>query len=581
MTTKPLLFYDLEVFSHDYFAIFMNRNKEVVAKFHNTCDGMYELVKNNRLVAYNNHHYDDPVLSKMMNGWTPYQLKDLNDRIIKYGEEHKRNISPLLTDSLDTMQQITVGSVGLKQIMGNMGKSIVESSVSFDIDRPLTPQEVEDTFYYNTSDTSAVVDVYNIREERYFNTKARLIELLKTIRKVPDNVGRWNTTTIVANILTNSPMTKWSSLRVPEHMFNLVPTEVKDMWLEHARLGMDGKRPTTTIREWGLDIVFGFGGLHAAPSKYKEYSNVILYDVASMYPSIIILLNALGSSTGIYADLKKQRLQAKAEGDKARDGALKLILNSTYGLLNNQYSMLNNPLAAYTVCIYGQIALYRLMQLISPHGELVQANTDGVAYVPFSVTDERLVRDVIIPQWEQEFSLDMEEKRYDQWFQRDVNNYVAVIDRNKGCVAGNVEVKGGDVKKAFYDDYFGNNSTRIVDVAIVKHLIDKQDILTTLQQHVDEPLLFQYTLKGGNTFVGIKDKDGNEYQKVNRVFAVKSSVPHVLLQKYRGDGTYVSFPDAPERMGVHNGPVEDYPLREMIDWTFYYQLIKRKLEAWG
>ena len=560
--------------------MFKDENYQEIARFHNDFTGINKIIDNYQLVAYNNYHYDDPILTRMLAGWSPTQLKALNDNIIVHKQDHKRNIYSGIKNSLDTMQQINVTPVSLKQIEGNMGKAIVESKVSFKIERPLTDAEIADTWHYNAVDVDSVIDIYKLRKKRYFEAKKRLIEMLPPTTR--DLAHRWNTTTIVANILSDKPVDKWASIRVPDHIMALAPPEVRDMWVEHTAFALSkGKKPTMTIRDMGVDTVFGFGGLHAAPSGYQEFSNVILYDVASMYPSIIILLNALGVSTKVYAEIKEKRLEAKARGDEDMDAPLKLILNSTYGLMNNEYSMMYNPLALYTVVIYGQISLYTLMKMIAPHGQIVQGNTDGVAYVPHSKQDEEYVRNVIIPKWEEQFQLTMEEQHFDKFFQRDVNNYIAIQDIKKGIVKDNVTLKGGDVKKAIYNDFFGNNSIRIVDVAIAEYLVNGKDVLSTLQENIHNPLLFQYILKGGSTFVAIRDDNGNEYQKVNRVFAVKENIPHVLLRKYRVDGTFTRFPDAPDRMLVWNEGVDELNyLKEIVDWNFYYTLINKKLEKW-
>ena len=46
-------------------------------------------------------------------------------------------------NSLDCFQQIDVSRPSLKKIEGNMGRMILESSVPFTINRPLTHEEYE------------------------------------------------------------------------------------------------------------------------------------------------------------------------------------------------------------------------------------------------------------------------------------------------------------------------------------------------------------------------------------------------------------------------------------------------------
>ena len=133
---KDLVFYDIEVYAYNAFVIFKDIDKNVLKIFHNNFDGLRDFVKDKILVGYNNYFYDDLVLSKMMKNWNNTQLKEFNDRIIK-GENKDKTIDSAI-DSLDCFQQIDVAKPGLKKIEGNMGKMILESNVSFDIDRPLT-----------------------------------------------------------------------------------------------------------------------------------------------------------------------------------------------------------------------------------------------------------------------------------------------------------------------------------------------------------------------------------------------------------------------------------------------------------
>src|SRR5699024_7028163 len=129
-----LLFYDIEVFSHDALVVFLDENGNETI-FHNDFIRLEEFIEGKTLVGFNNYFYDDVILHHMLNLKTPEQLKHLNDRIIS-GE--KIRIKNYRFNSLDVWQQIDVSMPSLKKIEGNMGKMILESSVSFDIDRPLT-----------------------------------------------------------------------------------------------------------------------------------------------------------------------------------------------------------------------------------------------------------------------------------------------------------------------------------------------------------------------------------------------------------------------------------------------------------
>ena len=370
---ENLLFYDIEVYKYDAFVVFKDINKNTLKIFHNNFEELQEFIKDKILVGYNNYFYDDLILTKMIKGWTNYQLKEFNDKIIS-GTNTDKEINTYI-NSLDCFQQIDVSKPGLKKIEGNMGKMILESNVSFDIDRKLTDQELEEAISYCSYDVDTTIDVYKLRENSYFKTKELLVKKLGN-----DKAKNWNTTTISGNLLTTSgKINKWSSIRIEEELLDKVDLEVKEMWLQLNAPAFELKTKTITKKEFGNDIQFGFGGLHGAPAKPIKVRNVKLLDVTSMYPNIIILLNALGPATSKYVDILNRRIEIKHK-DKLESDALKLILNSVYGNLNNQYSVLNNPRAAYSVCIYGQIALYELCKRLSDTCQIININTDGVAF---------------------------------------------------------------------------------------------------------------------------------------------------------------------------------------------------------
>lgn len=583
---ENLLFYDIEVFSDDALVVFMDINKQEVAHFWSTRgrtlqeepSGFEEipgLIKGKTLVGYNNYYYDDNILSCMMNKVLsiPRYLKSQNDQLIA-GGEYGGKVSPLI-HSLDTMQQIDVSKPSLKQIEGNMGISIVESSVPFDIGRPLTDEERAETLQYCRNDVMATIDIYKLREKSYFEVKKGLVDMLDG----EENAYRWNTTTLAANVLLGNEKSKqWEHHKVPEKYWRNVegiPSGVWDMW-ESSLLkeNVTGKGKSKTIRAFGCNVVFGMGGLHGAPSKPVHYGRVKHKDVASMYPSAICHLDALGTATELYDTLRKERVAIK-KTDPVRASALKLILNSVYGNFKNKYSPLNNPLASATVCIYGQIALFSLCYKLYKAGyKIINANTDGVVYV-----EDRDLNDqdeIISEEWEKEFDgFKLETDYFSRWIQKDVNNYIAIEEN------GEITVKGGDVNKYHTNKFFSNNSARIVQIAMVEKLLYGKDPFDTFEEYLDKPLYWQYVLKAGRTYKGVQNSAGEWQNNVNRVFAAAEGIPYTKLYKIRQDDGQVNFPDVPERMFIWNDDIKDLKnFSEIIDQSYYYNLVMEKLKGW-
>lgn len=598
---EDLLFYDIEVTEHDALVVFMDIEKNEIDHFWNIrgrktkedpsgFEGIPELIKGKTLVGYNNYNYDDHILTAMMSDQMslPHNLFGVNNAII-HGNGTGRPVSPLIR-SLDVMQQIDVSRPSLKQVEGNMGISIVESPISFNVDRELKDDERKLMWEYCCHDVMATIDIFKLREKSYFEPKAGLIALLPD--SYPDNAYRWNTTTISANVLLgNEKSSIWRKNKVPKELWRNVdgiPSSVWDMWEEimtEDHITDKGKSKTIDAfkrkDKSKCKVVFGMGGLHAAPSAPLRCGRVKHKDVASMYPSSIVRLQALGDATGKYDEMRKERIQIKKK-DPVKAAALKLILNSVYGNFKNQYSSLYNPMASATVCVYGQIALFDLCQQLHNAGyEIINGNTDGVVY-----RDEPSLNDAderICAEWEKKYEgYTLETDYYTKWIQRDVNNYIAMEED------GSITVKGGDVNKYQVNKYFSNNSARIVQIALVDYLIDGNEndavIFDTFSKHMNQPLLWQYILKAGGTYKCVQNHIGTEMNKVNRVFAASNKVPSdkvTKLYKVRQDDGLVNFPDVPERMFVWNEDVNDLEnFEEYIDQDYYYRLVKEKLKGW-
>src|SRR3982751_2857023 len=517
------MFFDIEVFKYNALVVFKDENKKLLRVFHNNFKGLADFIKGKVLVGYNNYHYDDFILHAMIDQKSNKQIKEMNDRIIS-GE--KLRLKYRKFESLDCFQQIDVSNPSLKKIEGNMGRMILESSVPFSLDRELTEEEFYQVLEYCCYDVDMVVELFKIRMKSYFKPKFSLVDMYEDEKAI-----RWNTTTISGNLLLKKPLPKWSNIRVEEELLELVPPDVREIWLERSQdFSKKKTNKTITINEFGNEIQFGFGGLHGAHTEIKKQKKVKLLDVKSMYPHIILILNVLGEASEKYKSILDKRLAIK-HVDKILSEALKLILNSVYGNLNNEYSMLYNPNALLSVCVYGQIALYELCKRIAPYSTILNINTDGVAFIPH---DEAYIP--IYKQWEKDFKLDLEEKDFDYIYQKDVNNYIAI----KGDY---MECKGADVNKYLEDSLFRNNNARIVDIALVDKLVKNKDILETLKENVTQPHLFQYVLVAGGTYQGTFDEKGNKYNKVNRIFASKKQ--GFCLYKKRHDNGLVRFADAP------------------------------------
>ena len=244
------MFFDIEVFKYNAMVVFKDENKKLLRVFHNNFKGLLDFIKGKVLVGYNNYHYDDFILHAMIDQKSNKQIKELNDMIIS-GEQIKLKYRKF--ESLDTYQQLDVSNPSLKKIEGNMGRMILESSVPFSLDRELTEEEFNQVLEYCSYDVDMVVEIFKMRMKSYFKPKFSLIEMYGDEKAI-----RWNTTTISGNLLLKKKLQKWSNIRVEEKFLELVPPEVKEIWLERAQ-DSARKKPIRQLQSMNLVMKYNLG----------------------------------------------------------------------------------------------------------------------------------------------------------------------------------------------------------------------------------------------------------------------------------------------------------------------------------
>ncbi|MBU5668502.1 hypothetical protein KQI68_01475 [Peptoniphilus sp. MSJ-1] len=559
-----ILIYDVEVFKFNTIIVFKQYNKPGYCVFEDDFRDLKDLIKNKVLVGFNNYRYDDYILSAILEGKTQEYIKQLNDYIISGGDMRDLEVGNTFykLNTLDTMQELN-NRISLKEFQANKGLSIEESPIDFNLNRPLNDREKELVKSYCIHDVYSTEILFEERIDSYFRPK---LELVKMTNK---SCNKWNTTTIAAEILTNGhKLFNWEYLRVDKKYLELVPEEVLDYWINNAKYVVNNNKVESfKYLEDGYELVFGFGGLHFGNKTIAQ--NVVLLDVSSMYPNIIINNDFLGFETLAYRKILAERMIAKNENDLNRSNALKLILNSVYGNFKNKYSNLYNPHAGVSTCITGQIAIYDLFRRLKKYGEIININTDGIAFVPKNNLWKKASMD-----WTLYWHLELIEKHYSKWIQKDVNNYIAQE------VNGKIVTKGTDVNNFEYNP-LGKVKHNIVDLCLVNYFLQDITIAETIKNNLNDPKLFQIILKTSNKFAATVDENKVIRNKVNRVFA--SKIGTHCLKRLRNDGNFSKFPDAPNKMLVFNDSLDNLDInkfKEILDTEYYLELANKKLKNW-
>jgi len=582
-----MLFYDFEVFKYDWLVVIidvMNKKEHVIVNDVEKLKKVYETNKNNVWVGYNSRHYDQYILKALLCG---FDAKAMNDYIIV-----KKNpgwkFSSLLRNVPLNNYDIMTSFHGLKQLEGFMGNSIKESSVPFDIDRELTPEEIEETIKYCRHDVEQTIEVFIQRKEEFESH----LSLIKTFKLPISCISK--TKAQLSAIILGATKRNYDDEFEIEFPDTLRINKYKEVlhWYKNP-LNRDYSK-SLKIDVAGVPHVFAWGGLHGAIDKYNGEGHFINIDVASYYPALMIEYGFGSRSISDpkkYREIRDERLRLKAEKNPMQQ-PYKIVLNSTYGAMKDKNNPLYDPRQANNVCVGGQLLLLDLIEMLEGHCQLIQSNTDGLIIKLFKDEDYDLIDDICY-EWEQRTRMQLEFDSYKKIFQKDVNNYV-IVDFD-----GGYHSKGGYVKKLDNLDY---------DLPIVNHAI-KQYLLHGIhpKQTIEECQSlreFQKIVKVSNKYLyalynpmvteeKIRDENnrlktirvftGGEVQKEQcfRVFASNSKADGGIFKVKNHQKNPEKFADTPERCFIINKDVNNLEIPKKLDRDWYIKLAVKRLKDFG
>ena len=534
--------YDIEVFSDDWIVVFRSPDSDHHIVIHNDNHHLREFLSQPDIVigGFNNKHYDDWILLTMLLGGSNVEVKKHNDHIINGGNAWEY---PFISfkkrpfKSFDLKDDIADPGISLKAIEGNLKLPIVESSVSFNIDRPLTDKELEEAIRYCKYDVDSTIRLYEARKEDYIDAKVLISDMYGLPKE--EGIGLTNAK-LCAKILGATPK-KFNDERdyvIPNNIdTELIPKVVLDFFLQirdksipDAKLFGAGKGSKgETLKLWietavgKCPVTFAWGGVHGAkPCVTVEETKdrvIINQDVASLYPNSMLNFGYCSRAMEdpeAYRKLVERRLGYKRSGDKLRSNALKLPINTTYGAMLNQHNDLADRWAGRSVCISNQLAM---MMLITQLGracktiDFVNINTDGIMFT--IDRNEIELSERIVQEWSEITRFEMERDDFVKVIQKDVN-YIGITSEGK------LKTKGGYVS-LYENGNFKTNSLQIIHRSIVEYLVNNVPVEKTINE-CNDIFAFQNIIKTGGTYEGSYHYINGvreSIQKVNRVYAVK------------------------------------------------------------
>lgn len=608
---KTLKFFDFEVFPDWWLCVFGKKDGELTPSIKDSFTYISSDMPNCRdlliqefredgacMVGYNIKDYDLVIANGIYQGFNPKELKLLNDLVINpslaYSNPdakifmsfiYKRFNSCVYQDLMDDNS----GSLKEKEMI--LGMNILESSVDFNKSN-LTEEEKQDIIYYCKQDVYATMKYCYDMCIPYIEAK---LEIGKTFN-ISEDICYKSTNQALTSLALGANkkvhLDETEDLidlpyKIKEYCYNNLPNKVIDM--------IRGDPRTHTVKLFDNIVSFANGGIHSvycgnltyAPAIYVESNEdymLINVDAASYYPSQMIQFNLLSrnvSNPKVFSEIFEKRMAIKNKKDRTPEedkvqGALKLVLNTTYGASGLKTSKLYDRKMATSICRVGQIFLAALANKIHNYvndAKIIQTNTDGILiYLPRKQLCK--LRE-LENEWMRVSGIMLEEDEVIKVWQKDVNDYLMIQNKNgkqkiknKGAWLNTTYNRGG-IKLASVNAY-------VCSKAIIDYLVYGKDIIASI---VANKNLEDYVMSctKGPTFRGAFQMVNDERKylfKSNRVIATKDeNLGKIYKYKMiKGKESVTVMSDIPDHCLVINEDLSTYnfnDLKKDIDYMYY------------
>ena len=539
--TRDLIIFDFEVFKEDWIFGYKKISRlKSDQSYYSICNDRAKLVKfynENKealWVGYNSNSYDANILKAIVKGINPKEVSDyiiFNKDKSKLSFYKKFDFKGVCQDliTFDCCQKNGATIIGLKELEAYMGDSIEESSVDFNTDRKLTDAELAEVIKYNKHDVEETLKVFKNNIEDY-QARRDLIKKYKLDSKCINKTKCQLSTLILGCQRPEQP-------RSDAEEIEFIPTLKIEKNKDVLDFYHDGNwRPIKTADKEtnpqfvklinGVPHCFGIGGLHGAigvindgideATPVHKKGHLLHIDVQSYYPSLMIKYNWLSRSCQkpeLYKQIYEERLKLKAEGKKAEQAPLKIVLNATYGIMKDKWSDAYDPRQANNICINGQLALLDLIEKLEGYCDLIQTNTDGIIVQLKTMKDLPMIRE-IVKEWEDRIGVTTSFDYLTEIWQRDVNCYLIKYETEKGKEP-KVECKG---KELTFNDT-SNNNINVVKEAVRQFMLNGTAVEKTINDPKFKLIDFQMLTKHGATYDYVCYGNKKLKTKYNRVFA--------------------------------------------------------------
>lgn len=269
--------YDFEVFSYDWLVVFQDFKTGEFTLFHNDGESVREFMDENAediFIGFNSKVYDQFIMKAVCGGCDNYDIKELNDYLISdnRGWEHPlMKEIPFRFNNVDIRDDTQEG-LSLKAIEGHFGLSVEESTVDFNLNRPLTESELAETVRYCKHDVEATAELVR-RRGNYLRTKLNIGRMVGLDdAKALSLTNAKLTAAFLKARPPRKPRTDEREYQYPENLKReYVPKEVFDFFDRMKDSSIPDKtlfKSKLKLEIGGTPTVVGFGGIHSAIPNY-------------------------------------------------------------------------------------------------------------------------------------------------------------------------------------------------------------------------------------------------------------------------------------------------------------------------
>lgn len=567
-----LLFYDFEVFKYDWLVVVMDmtaKKTHVIINSPEELEALYKANIKEIWVGFNSRHYDQYILKAILCGFDP---KKVNDYMITKGNPGWKFSSLFRQFPLWNYDVMLNTDVGLKSFEGFMGNDIKETSVPFNIDRKLTPEEIAETVKYCKHDVEQTVQVFLKRTEE-FNT---MMYFIKHFGLSMDYISKTKAQ-LAAEILGGNrkgadfddefqfPILDCLHLNKYKHIAE---------WYANPENHDYSKKQDKQIVA-GVEHTFAWGGGHGARAKYSADGVFLIIDVTAYYPSLQKKYHfgyRVMNHPENFEFIHDSNIAYKRKGDKKARQPFKIMDNAISGQMKQKSSALYDPMSNNSICINGQLLLLDLVEHIEPYCELIQNNTDGIIVKLKDYEHDFDVLDDVVYEWEQRTGMKMDFDTYiGTIYQKDVNNYL-LIDRKTGAV----KAKGGYVMKLNDLSY----DLPIINKALVDYMIHGIPVRRTIMECQDLRE-FQLVSRISSKYTHILYGDKPIKEKCIRVFASNNPADPGVKKVHAVRKTTAKLTNSPEHCFIFNDDVKGVPVPDRLNRQWYIDFANKRLSDFG